>query len=1053
MGLMKKLAQATGLLSSEKTEAKNSPQLSPEEQEKKERSMLLALIMQVRTISAQVIDQSGTQLSTRELYTQQRTIARFLEKATLPLVSQQLQQKIPKYAKRITAELETAKKDVNARAALIDAHKYLENVIDAIEAEIVTDDESKELLEFKQHVEHVVHLIAETREAKKRRIELKRKRELIKLLLAAVLIEEMDATEEKREHNIKLQKQSKIDMTASRITTINYLTNDEIIDIAEEVLELNREDIIKLNPDLSHKDEIHQLQMFDSYSAPKMTAETRRKVVTSLNNNLDAHVKRNSTELTIEDAQNILKNLRSKKIPLDIIAIEDLLYLNEVELIDSEISGPNALKLYEEAFLKSDYFHKSGEKKFMGHYLMLVVLGLINNDRNDETYNPLSFSKQLTQYFIVDAYSKRRAIDSETASGSRWLAVEELLTYFAWGKESFNFSAANPEEKAKIVDELLNWFWWNEVGRPTVVYLAQDGSETEDRNLAQKDEFGPIVLRIYNKENVQFPVAREHGKYLLRKKLTKEGREQIKQVDQEMFVASTVYFQLHEMINGRRTKGDAIGVEETPLGIKKEYVISVAIGNQWRKIKIDGSYFTSDTHGKPGSIESLAEFLLEYKQIFFATDDSSAETQERITNGSCSQLHEFDERSLGKLKHAADKAYSTSVRNREKYQDMQSKIDDLDDFTAADFGISFIGSLDANRTDPLMRSILTNNFGGRKQLNILFGVDQQGNISDVVETVTHKFLDGAPARVESEKVLEHSLEATKKVSTLARPLKTNIINREIDQYEEDGENASKIYTGRIEGGDGYFRERCSNIYKFYKEQLGVDIDKNTIIQLAVHIFLGISHTHFLESRDGILAPALSSYPEKVLLRLQYADLTQDEMLELLAASQVMKADRLAIKNGGGMVPTSAMLTGAHSASAFLRKIIQGMAETLHKEVTLPLTRTALVSSVSGSAKPFPTHPLFEQDTFTTALDKVYLDHGAFGFSDVGEDISITYRTLKNQEVDFENFNDEFNSALSTVFAALEKGMQHFQPDKKQYRRKTNWRKDFERQAKERQLQA
>lgn len=922
-----------------------------------------------------------------------------------------------KYSESFQQLFEVQKKIYRSSKKLTEvANSFLEQA----RGDLESDEKTKRLLEFAEHIDAVIDYKEKLKTEISRRNALNRRREALTEVVRLLIHDSWNrAKRDRAQPTIRRTVQFEGVLTSEQMTNSNKFSNEQFEQTLEEVDGWTRADILNFN---EYWGAVSLMNSFTRRNANLDNPENRQRFLQIVDEQSKAGPPKPKA---------ILAECKREGIIVDINQVMDLMQQSEEELVISERSGPNHLELYERFFLTSRFYRETGDELFMGMYLMLITLGLID----DDTYNPLSPDKKLTQHLIVDAYAKRRTQDTETESAERWLTSEQAMTYFAWLKGKLNLSGVAEEDERLIIEKLLDHFWWNEVGRPSIEFSGEE------------DEYGPKVDRIYNKENVSFAVSREHGKYLLRKTLTPEARERMEHVDQLQFVAASAYFQLHAMINERRDRLDkptGIGIEEVPLPERDTYYITVSMQNRWKKVAVDGAFFHSDEYGAVGSSESVAQFIVQFLEVAIDNED----------------WQNFDDATKKILQYQAHRAYSTSSRrHREKYQDFEADIANPAVYTTADLGIVLTERSVTNQPDPLIRSLYTNTFGGRKQMNMVFGIDQSGRISQIVNAVAHKYLDGAPARTESEHVFEQALAATEQlqVGKAGGRIRKDQVIQNLEPMEERHQETSRIFTGLIQGHDGEFRAKCNTIFSFYREKLGVEIDKNTIMQLAVHLFQDMTHSHFLESRNGILAPALSFYPSRALLLLNTKPgdvMTRDEALEIIGPSQCMKRDRMSVKDGAGIVPVNAMLTGANGASAPLRKFISRTAETLHPKVTFPLTRSTMTSAVSGSREPFPSHPLFQQDFFTTAVDDVYMDHGAFGFSDIGHDIGVTYRFIDNdqtpqrfKEMSNRTFNREFNKALETAVRFFETAMVHFENDAPfESTGKTEWKKQVQAQV-------
>lgn len=956
-------------------------------------------------------------------------------------------------------------------------------IIDATARKDIKNTEfGKEILEFSNQLKIVIEGKQKVEQNIKKRDALRKNRENLKKQIIKIIESEKEKTKALRQSSQNPEEIKKNPLTAFLYKTLTDKDYDELINAVKK---LNRQDIENLNQTLP--EQLRDLEFLQAYD--KKDWETERK-----------------NEITIK---NIL----------------DQIYDNEIELRSSERDGTTYLDLYSDTLLTHKFFNAKGAETFKGSYYLLMTLGILDDKRynTSEKYNPEEFTKKVTEYLIVEAYARRRAEDTETESGKRLLPIEEVLTYYAFAKEIITGDGQVSQEEVKNIKDLLDKFWWNEVGRPSLHFATQTDENGKVKVLF--DKYGPIIKSIENQENINFAVSREHGKYGLRKQPTPETLERMHAFDQESFIMTSAYYQLHAMINLRRQKDldkiAEIGLEDVPLPQKDFYYITITRGNQWKKLKIDGSFFTADKD--PNDPELIEKFI---KNCKLQLHDISPAAQELIL----AEISELEEKSvlsideentirelkkqlsmtgyrwqtfdLQTLQEEAKNAYSTKSKHKEKYQDIAKMIDDPNNFTASDFGITFVDSSHTANPDPLMRSILTNTFGGRKQLNLVFGIDQKGYVEQIVETVAHKYLDGQPARKELENVLQNSLETLQKITQKnqnhqnTNP-KSQLLQQlgllrnqctEIEDYEETHSEVSHIFTGNIEGHDSNrlyktgapikklidqkreeleaqgiqhtdytdrqvaemitFRDQCNEIFSFYKEKLGLEIDKNTIVQLAIHVLFDLGHTHFLEERNKVLGPTMSFIPSRILERLvserqqtsktnekTVVRLTKDEALEFLGAAQLLKVDRNAYQQGGGLIVPNAVLTGASSVSADLRKLIQKSANYLHKQVVIPLTESVLVSAVSGGMRPFKTHENFPQDWFITAIDSIYRTHGAIGLSDKNDDITITYRKVKKNDgekdmiaFDPKKFNTEFNKALEIVLRILEDNKNHFKYD-------------------------
>ncbi len=986
----------------------------------------------------------------------QRKVARALSESysLLPPDLQELTKQIIDYLKQYSQDLSpNEKKNIIFKIYKVLKDQKVEKSLDKIISKNLENTElGQEITEFSEQIQRVVEQKKYTKESIKKRRQIKREQKLIKQLLIKIISDEKADTSDERAQSIAgfsgLVEQGQRTQIVSNIIGHNLLKDSDYDQLIEDIRNLDRISILDLEEHAPKnltalKTYTEENPVNDFTGEPLETNEQKKHKLKDKLNNL-----RNQKNFS-QNASELLKNYKKDE-NVSIDALLEILSENEDELSKSERDGSTYLDLYTDVLLGSKFFHESGDKAFMGMYYIMMTMGVLN----DDNYNPEAMMKKLTEYFIVDAYGVRRSQDTETESGERSFMMEEVLTYYQYAKKSLFGSNEVTEREIKNVEGLLEKFWWNEVGRPSIEYETTTDPESGEA-VVVTDEYGPVIKRIFNQENIQYPVSREHGKYLLRKQVTEKAQERLHKHSQEHFGAITIYHQLQEMINGRRDrtgKTNDIGIEDVPLPPREFYYVTVNFDNKWKKIKIDGEFFTTKKYGEHGSNEAIQRFLFQYIEEFYSEENEWKNFKDIDT-----ELQE---------------AYSVDKSYKEKYQESEQRFSDLEDFTASDLGLYFMDDSVTNEAAPLMRSGFTNTFGGRKQINIVMGVNKEGNITQVVEAVAHKYLDGSPARVESEKVLNAALDSLEDLSgeiPLPIPLSKHQVLQPNATYQEknptvrtlkgnkEQKNISHLYEGKIKGVVGYkevldengqpmtdengavitepitFRDQCNDIYSFYNEKLAVKIDKNTITQLAVHLVLGLTHTHFLESRDGILFPAMSFIPEEILYKLQHnIPLDKDDMLQLIAATQVLKADRKSL----GIIPTNAMLTGAHSESANLRRLIQNTAEYLHKEVANPLTRSALVSSVSASRAPFPTDENFAQDFFTTALDGVYLDNGAFGFSDYGDDIMFTYRTIhedpndagKSQEVKNREFNKKFNDALQNILNTFFTGMKEFEND-------------------------
>jgi hypothetical protein len=936
-----------------------------------------------------------------------------------------------------------------------DILKKIEPLLDMVIKDSIKDTELfKEITEFSEQIKRVSEQKKHTKENIRKRREIKREQKLIKEIIVQIIKDEkLDTSADRTAARTGKPNPENpyFNPSSTELVTGHYLLSDDDYDqLVQDIKNLDRIEMLDLEENAPNNF-IFLKTFSDEMKQPVGTNKTqheeeKEQKQSNLQNLL---LQLRKSKNFSKHARNLIKtNINSEDISLE--ALTNLLELNEKELSISERDGSTYLDLYTDVLLGSKFLHESGDKAFMGMYYIMMTMGVLN----DDDYNPEFFLKKLTEYFIVDAYGKRRAQDEETDSGERSLVIEEVLTYYQYAKQAFTGSGEVTEQEIKNVEGLLEKFWWNEVGRPSIEYETTIDPETQEEIIVT-DEYGPVVKRIYNQENIQYPVSREHGKYLLRKQVTQKAQERLHKHSQEHFGAITIYHQLQEMINGRRDrtgKTNDIGVEDVPLPPRDFYYVTVNFDNKWKKIKIDGDFFTTKKYGEHGSNDAIQRFLFQYTEEFYSEDNAWKDFKN--------------------IDKDLQEAYSVDKNYKEKYQESEERFSDLEDFTASDLGLYFMDESITQEAAPLMKSGFTNTFGGRKQMNIVMGVNKDGNITQVVEAVAHKYLDGSPARVESEKVLNAALNSIELLSG-ENPFAMKLLDHQIIKpeatYQEknptvltrrgrkEQKNISHLYEGKIKGVVGYkevfkddgeplldengqivkepitFRDQCNDIFSFYKEKLGVKIDKNTITQLAVHLVLGLTHTHFLASRDGILFPAMSFIPQEILHKIQNnIPLDKDDLLQLIAATQLLKADQKSF----GIVPTNAMLTGAHSESANLRKLIQSTAEFLHKEVANPLTRSALVSSVSASRAPFPTDENFAQDFFTTALDGVYLDNGAFGFSDFGDDIMFTYRTVHENEEDMgksqkqknKEFNKTFNDALQNILQVFFNGMKEFETD-------------------------
>ncbi len=400
---------------------------------------------------------------------------------------------------------------------------------------------------------------------------------------------------------------------------------------------------------------------------------------------------------------------------------------------------------------------------------------------------------------------------------------------------------------------------------------------------------------------------------------------------------------------------------------------------------------------------------------------------------------------------------------------------DFSDYTSAHLRIALVEDVYLNSAEELQNSILTCTFSGRTQQTLLLGF-KDGKYERAAAGISHRNIDGQNTRAEAASTFEKAFEDTvgshlfrllrlKQCIDDKKPIQAELEtmhhklekaasaqaispseliektltairnqNTKSTEYQSliEAEQAPKVeteYDSRIIDGvipeSMRLRARADAIFAFYNKKFGMHPDKNVLTQFAMMMTMDREDSHFLESDEGILCPTLSLLPKSVQEAIKACSRDPDDIFRALAFSEVMKMDRLSASKGRGVIRVLAMLSGAHGASMTERQVITVMGKMLNNKVADPLTSSVLLSAVSGTREALPKGLVDDQDMFTTALEEVY-PHGAWALSDIDEDITFSYRCLRESPFrkkwnSSEEFVEEFIENLELILTFFENG--------------------------------
>ncbi len=703
---------------------------------------------------------------------------------------------------------------------------------------------------------------------------------------------------------------------------------------------------------------------------------------------------------------------------------------------------------------------------FVDQYTLMVMFSsMVGN------YSALRIDRQLAKIFLIDNIQKRRARDPELSAKSRSLGVEVVVTAMSGVSEMLGIPGTSEH-----FTELTKRFWWLEVGRQDIIF-AKNEVEEEEESQVSLDVLGrPIVEDLVHHENLGSDLSSEYGKYVWRRSMNESSKRVLHAKNQDTFVSNVVFRQLEAMRDGRREHPDGqpkkpkeMGITEVPLPTFQDYFVVVTVGNLWKKIKVPNTYFqTNDSITHSTGLQNtqdharLRENFHAYLQEQLRRDDLGDDS---------SDPSEWQPIPTGSV----EASYQKTDGHTESYQEQKHRFSDYTDYTAAHLRISLVEDDYLNSAEELQNSILTCSFSGRTQESLVLGF-KDGKYQRMAAGLSHRNIDGQNTRTEATSVVSQAFEDTvdphyfrllklKKCVDEGKPIPTELQQMHLSleaaarsakvetevflemQFAavQNQENKPTVYQSLLESQKApkvetpydsriiegvipksmKLRERANAIFAFYNKKLGMHPDKNVITQFAMMMTMDREDSHFLESDEGILCPALCLFPERVQEAVKDASRNPDDIFTFLSFAEIMKLDRLAIEKGRGVIRVLAMLSGAHGSSMAERQGITVMGKILNNKVTNPLTSSFLLSAVSGTREALPKGLVDDQDMFTTALEEVY-PHGAWALSDVGEDITFSYRCLKESPLgkkwkDAEAFQNDYLTNLELILQFLEQG--------------------------------
>lgn len=765
---------------------------------------------------------------------------------------------------------------------------------------------------------------------------------------------------------------------------------------------------------------------------------------------------------------------------LDILIATLISIQEQYELLEQQSTPHHAI---EELVLKKPFFavyeNNVYDDVFVRMYDYVATVGMVV----DHSYDPDTIARLLSKISIIQAFQAARFRDDSGYGANRTLVGSLIRDYL---NASLSLVLRKEPPNLDHIEILLNKFWINEVGRPSTIF--QRHPET---NQILYDQQGlPKVEALHNEFLTGSLTTTEYATFPVNQEINKEVLDSLKNVEQPYILASFIQKQLDMMINQRRNRPiDEIGVYDCPLPQRRAYSVVVVRNNQWKKIIIAQSEIeqasnrrlirTLDTQiSTPEGYKDLPDDLDKEVENSFDNPKGYDQIEPEILDTDNFSAADFrvvltDNSELGQMDHWHNNVLANTFQGKTQAAYLFGEEDGYIKSMAANVCHRYIDGMEFRNQfstvcKATFRDVLMETHRQHTDMSLLGDAyHNQSNAEYVLPSAIeyyHLLRSGTPlpkqtpensdpylsklyeikAFFEEEGISELALkqqileEIIKQQQSLFPQTKRLLPKQEKLPVLSNAESHySHIREARISENEVKLRARSNTLFNFYSEKFGHSIDRNSIVQMAIMITLKTEHSHFLESKNGLLAPAicvLSDHLQEAILDPQKYVLNPDLILEASAQAQLMKLNREAIKNKHfDPIRVLAVLPGLHSSSHKQREAITKAGLLLNEAVAGKAGDTCLVSSVTGSRKPLAGDGFTVQSKFGTAFSDVYMNMAVIGVTDylssVDEELVVTQRHLATSGSEQFSTNHEFAQELTkniqAVLQFFEHGMKAF----------------------------